>query len=134
VTVTERAQPTLELVVFKLKPWATREAFLGTVDAVSAWAKTQPGFVSRDLCYSAADDHWVEVVWWDTLQDAEAAADAAMSSASCAPMFRLIDMESMLFLHGQPAIAPVTRQPPRAAAAPSPADDAEGAHAQARRR
>jgi len=134
VTVTERAQPILELVVFKLKEGATREAFLGTVDAVSAWAQTQPGFVSRDLCYSAADDRWVEIVWWDTLQDAEAAADAAMSSASCAPMFRLIDMESMLFLHGQPAIAPVTRQPPRAAAAPSPADDAQGAHAQARRR
>lgn len=132
--VAERAQPILELVVFKLKPWATREAFLGTVDAVSAWAQTQPGFVSRDLCYSGADDRWVEVVWWDTLQDAEAAADAAMSSVSCAPMFRLIDMESMLFLHGQPTIATVTRQPPSAGVARSGADDAQAAHAQARRR
>jgi hypothetical protein len=134
LTVTEWAQPILELVVFKLKEGATREAFLGTVGAVSAWAKTQPGFVSRDLCYSAADDRWIEVVWWDTLHHAEAAADAAMSSASCAPMFRLIDMESMLFLHGQPAIATVTRQPPSVAAAPSPADEAQPAHAQARRR
>ena len=58
----------LELVVFKLKVGVTHEQFLSTVDPVSDWARQQPGFVSRELSYS------------------EAAADAAMSSGSCAPM------------------------------------------------
>jgi hypothetical protein len=67
----------LELVVFNLKEEVTRERFLGTVDAVSEWARTQSGFVSRDLSYVPAEDRWIEVVYWRTLGDAEAAADAA---------------------------------------------------------
>jgi hypothetical protein len=44
------------------------------------------------------------VVWWASLREAEAAAEAAMSSESCAPMFALIDMDNMLFLHGTPVL------------------------------
>lgn len=104
---TERAGRVLELVVFKLKEGVTSERFLATVDAVSEWARTQPGFLSRDLSHDRAEDRWIEVVYWRTLGDAEAAADAAQGSAACAPMFALIDMDSMLFLHGMPAMAPV---------------------------
>jgi len=32
-----------------------------------------------------------------------------MTSEACAPMFALIDMKSMLMLHGEPAIARVYR-------------------------
>jgi hypothetical protein len=95
----------LELVLFKLKDGATREQLLATVDGVTRWAGSQPGFVSRDLAYSEADDRWIDVVWWESLEDAEAAAGAAMSSPSCAPMFALIDDDSMLFLHARPASA-----------------------------
>jgi hypothetical protein len=35
------------------------------------------------------------------MADAQAAAERAMSSESCAPMFALIDMESTLMLHGE---------------------------------
>jgi hypothetical protein len=109
----QQGQPVLELVVFKLKSDATREEFLDTVDAVSDWVKNQPGFVSRDLTYSAAEDKWIDVVWWDSLEAAETAAAAAMSSDSCAPMFRLIDVESTLMLHGEPAIARLELEPAR---------------------
>jgi hypothetical protein len=97
----------LELVVFELKDGVSREQLLGTVDAVSAWIAEQPGFVSRELSYDAAGDRWIDVVRWETLEAAHAAAELAMSSESCAPMFALIDMESTLMVHGEPAIAPV---------------------------
>ena len=84
---TERAGRVLELVLFKLKEGVTSERFLATVDAVSTWARTQPGFLSRDLSHDRAEDRWIEVVYWRTLGDAEAAADAAQGSAACAPMF-----------------------------------------------
>jgi hypothetical protein len=106
--VGEQAAGVLELVVFRLKDGATREQLLGTVDAVSAWARQQPGFVSRQLSQATEDDRWIDVVWWESLEHASAAADAAMSSDSCAPMFALIDEESTLMLHGQPAMPPVT--------------------------
>jgi hypothetical protein len=96
----------LELVVFKLKDGTTRERFLGSVDAVSAWAQAQPGFLSRELSYDAEGDRWIEVVWWKTMDDAKAAAEVAMSSESCAPMFALIDEESTQMVHGELAIAP----------------------------
>ena len=101
------ADKVLELVVFKLREGVTREEFLATNPALSEWARQQPGFVSRELSYDADGDRWVDVVWWSTLDDAHAAAERAMSSEACAPMFGLIDMESTLQLHAEPAIAPV---------------------------
>ena len=107
MTDAKQSDKVLELVVFALRDGVTRERLLGTVDAVSAWARTQPGFISRDLSYNADQDKWIEVVYWASLHDADAAAKASESSAQCAPMFALIDMDSALFLHGVPAIAPV---------------------------
>jgi hypothetical protein len=73
----------------------------------TTWISEQPGFISHELAYDAERDRWIEVAWWKTMEDARAAAALAMSSESCAPMFRLIDMESALMAHGVPAIAPV---------------------------
>jgi antibiotic biosynthesis monooxygenase (ABM) superfamily enzyme len=98
----------LELVVFKLRDGTKREEFLATADGVSEWARTQPGFISRELAYDAEGNRWIEVIWWKTMDDAKASAEAALSSESCAPMFALIDEESTLMIHGEPAIAPVS--------------------------
>lgn len=95
----------VELVVFKLRAGASREELLGTVDPVSTWIGEQPGFISRELAYDAEGDRWIDVVWWRSMDDAHAAAELAMSSESCAPMFALIDMESTLMVHGELAAA-----------------------------
>jgi hypothetical protein len=97
----------LELVVFKLTEGISRGQFLETNDAVSSWISEQPGFISRELAYDADGDRWIDVVWWESMENAGAAAELALSSESCAPMFALIDMESTLMLHGVPAIRPV---------------------------
>ena len=101
----QSTEKVLELVVFKLAAGVSREQFLGTVDAVSAWISGQPGFISRELCHDAEGDRWIEVVWWSTMGDARAAPELAMTSGSCAPMFGSIDMESALMLHGERAAA-----------------------------
>jgi hypothetical protein len=97
----------LELVVFSLKEGVSRDQFLGINDAVSTWISKQPGFVSHELVYDAEGDRWIELAWWQTIEEAHAAAEKAMTSDSCAPMFALIDLESALMLHGEPAIEPV---------------------------
>jgi hypothetical protein len=101
---------TLELVVFKLKEGTTREQFLTTDDAASKWMRQQPGFVSHELSYAPESDRWIELARWESMEDAQAAAEAAMSSESCAPMFALIDMDSALMLHGEPTIAPLVAE------------------------
>jgi hypothetical protein len=101
------AERVLELVVFKLNEGVSRGQFLATNDAASTWISKQPGFVSHELAYDAEGDRWIEVAWWRTMEEAHTAAELAMTSESCAPMFALIDMESTLMLHGESAIAPV---------------------------
>jgi hypothetical protein len=97
----------LELVVYKLHERVSREQFLGTNHAVSSWIRQQPGFISRELVHDAEGDRWVDVIWWETLDQAQAASERSMTSESCSPMFALIEMESALMLHGTPAINPV---------------------------
>jgi hypothetical protein len=101
------ARRVLELVVFKLNEGISHEQFLTTNDAVSTWIGKQPGFISHELAYDAESDRWIEVAWWERMEEAHAAAELAMTSKSCAPMFALIDMDSTLMLHGESAIAPV---------------------------
>ena len=99
----------VELVVFKLKEGASGDELLGTADAVSAWIATQPGFVARELLHDAGGERWIDIVRWRSMDDAHAAAELAMSSDSCAPMFSLIDMDSMLMAHGEPRHAAAAR-------------------------
>lgn len=106
----------LELVVFKLNDGVTRDRFLGTNDAVSAWISRQPGFISRELSHDVEGDRWIDILWWRSLDEAHAAAELATTSETCAPMFGLIDMESTLMLHAEPAIAPVLADAAQAAA------------------
>jgi hypothetical protein len=98
----------LELVVYKLNGGVSHAEFLATNDAVSSWISKQPGFISRELVYDADGDRWVDVIWWETMDNAQAASALSMTSDSCVPMFALIDMDSALMLHGMAAIAPVS--------------------------
>jgi hypothetical protein len=107
----------LELVVYKLNEGVSREQFLATNPSVASWVSSQPGFISRDCVYDAEGDRWVDVIWWEMIENAGAAADLAMNSEACAPMFALIDMQSMLMLHGHQALASVF--PPSVPAATS---------------
>jgi hypothetical protein len=106
----------LELVVFKLSPGVTQAEFLESNEPVSSWIAGQPGFISRDLSYEAEGDRWVDVIWWETLEEAEAASQRALGSDTCAPMFAMIEMDDMLFLHAEAAIPRVERPVNRAEA------------------
>ena len=94
------AAKVLELVVFKLHEGVGREEFLATNDAVTEWASQRPGFISREQAYDADGDRWIDIIWWKSLDDAQAASTAAMTSPSCAPMFALIDDAATLMIHG----------------------------------
>ena len=104
----EQTDKVLELVVFALTEGTTRNQFMGTVDSMLGWIRSQPGFMSYDLSFSAEEDKWVFAAWWQTMDQAKAAAEAALSAPENAPMFALIDMGTMLYLHAEAATAPNT--------------------------
>jgi hypothetical protein len=94
----------LELVVFELRDGATGEDLLRSADAVTGWAKSQPGFISRELSYDAEGDRWIDLLWWSSMDHARAAAALAPTSEACMPMFALIDQQSTLMLHAEQKI------------------------------
>lgn len=112
----ENTGPVVELAIFKTNEGVTREELLATVEPVSEWARQQPGFISRDLTYASDTNTWIDVLWWESLGAAHAAAEAAMTSESCSPMFALIDMQATQMIHGERVIPTVTgeRAPIRA--------------------
>ncbi len=99
-----RRGKTLELVVFGLEEDVSHEEFMDTVEAVSVWARSQPGFISRELSYSAESGKYVEVVYWETLEEAEQAGRNAESSEACAPMFSKVGTHDTVFLHATPLL------------------------------
>lgn len=95
----------LELVVFELLAGVDEASFLANAEAVSEWARAQSGFISRDLSRSEDGGRWIEVVWWETPEDAQRAARLAESSEECAPMFAQIDVSRATMRHGVPALS-----------------------------
>ncbi|MDQ4124052.1 MAG: hypothetical protein M3134_00435 [Actinomycetota bacterium] len=105
-----RTDPVVELAIFKTNEGVTREELLATVEPVSEWARKQPGFISRDLTYASDTNTWIDVIWWESLDAAHAAAEAAMTSESCGPMFALIDMQATQMIHGERVIPTVASE------------------------
>ncbi len=94
-----------EVVVFHLSDGATHEALIEASGPVSEWAAQQPGFIDRSLIRCNDGETYVEVVRWHSLDDAERAAELALNSAACGPMFALIDFETIQMLHGRSVLA-----------------------------
>ena len=99
-----------EVVVFHLKSGATHEALLETSGTVSQWVAQQPGFIDRKLIRSNDGNTYVESVRWHSLDEAERAAQLAQTSPACAPLFALIDFETLHMLHGRSVLEAVAAQ------------------------
>ena len=89
----------LEIVTFKIKDGVKVPDFLkASAELEEDFAKKQEGFINRTFARSEGNE-WVDVIRWQTMADAEAAAKAAMQSPACAPMFGMIDEPSVKMMH-----------------------------------
>src|SRR5690348_14514096 len=104
------ADKVLELVVYTLKPGVTEEDFLEKSDATSRWLEHQEGFISRDLVKPKDDERWIDVVWWESHETAQAALAQAETTPEVLPFLEAMDLESAIMLHGDPVGVPVVRQ------------------------
>jgi hypothetical protein len=89
----------LEIVTFKIKDGVNVPDFLkAAAELEEGFARKQEGFLSRTFARREGNE-WVDVIRWQTMADAEAAAKAAMESPACAPMFGMIDEPSVKMMH-----------------------------------
>ncbi|HHG91150.1 MAG TPA: hypothetical protein ENJ90_11840 [Devosia sp.] len=80
----------IEVVSFRLAPGVSDEEFLKTVPASSEFVAGMPGFVARRLS-RGEDGRWLEHIEWQTLEQAQAAAQMFMKEEGLKPMIQAID-------------------------------------------
>ena len=93
-------QPTLEIVLFKLAESVSKDEFLSAARGVESWLSTVSGFQRREL---SCDDsgNWVDMIYWDSLEEAQQAAAEIMSMPEGQQFGSKISGESIKMYHMQ---------------------------------
>ncbi len=95
---------TVEVVLFKLKPGVEEAAFVRASDALLPVLRAMSGFVRRELL-KGEDGQWIDLVHWNSLAEAQAAAEQVPHLPACHPFLGMIDETSVTMLHLQQASA-----------------------------
>jgi hypothetical protein len=90
----------LEAVFFKPRPEVKYDDILETSLALQQLVESKTGYRHRQL--SEADNQWLDLVWWESLELALKAAKEVESDASLAPQFSIFAGAEMTMLHFSP--------------------------------
>lgn len=81
---------TVEWAPFQLAEGVDETALLAASESLqSEFVSKQSGFIKRELV-KAKDNQWVDIVYWNSLEEAERAAKNAMNSPICLKYFELM--------------------------------------------
>ena len=94
----------IETVHFRLGKEITREQFEATIEASSAFVRSQPGFIRRNLSCTE-DGLWIEHIEWASMEEALAAADTIGKTESVKPFVSCIDGHSIAMHHSHMVVA-----------------------------
>ena len=89
---------TLELVQFRLVSGKNDADLQATQTSIEDFLNEQQGFIYRSL--SAKDDGtYIDIVYWESMEDAKNASDALMQDERGLAMIALCDMDSVSMQH-----------------------------------
>ena len=92
------SNPVLELVTFKTKPGIDDAEMLRASDEAMPFLQSSAGFIRREL-FKTGDSQWLDLVYWSSLAEAEAAMAESMNQSCVLDMMRLLDESSMSIQH-----------------------------------
>lgn len=85
----------IEVVQFKAKSGVSDDEVLAaSQEGHNSFLAKQKGYVSRELAKSS-EGEWVDIVHWETMEDAEADEKAFMEHPSTKKFVEMIDLSSM---------------------------------------
>jgi hypothetical protein len=90
--------PVMEIVTFRLAPGISDPDFIALAKGTEAMVAAQPGFIRRSLLRDETG-LWTDTVEWQSLAQAQAAAEKVMAEPSFAPFAAAIDMTSLSMRH-----------------------------------
>jgi hypothetical protein len=88
----------IELVLFRGKPGVDAEQMMRAARRAESRIAGLPGFLGRSFGHDS-DGRFVDIVHWQDMASAKAAAEAVMQCAECAEFFALIDEREIQMLH-----------------------------------
>lgn len=88
----------IEIVIFKAKADVLDRQLQTAALAITPILEEMPGFISREFGASV-DGRYIDIVHWQDLPAAQAAAEKVMGIPTCGEFFGLIDQNNMQFMH-----------------------------------
>jgi hypothetical protein len=88
----------IELVSVKTRPGVDEADMLRAADAVMAFLSKASGFIRREL-FKAGENQWVDLIYWNSREEAEAAMAQSMDQPCVLEMMRLLDESSLAMQH-----------------------------------
>lgn len=95
------SEQTIEIVLFRLAPNVTTAEFLEAAQGIESWLEEVGGFQRRELSHNA-EGQWVDIVYWDSLEQAQSAAETIMATEAGQAFGSKIDGESIQMMHVHP--------------------------------
>jgi len=92
----------LECVIFATSDGVDRDDFIVAAEASMQWARTQEGFVSREL-FETDDGRWIDTVRWASMDAAHAAAAGIGTAPETQAFISKIDGPSVQMMHARRA-------------------------------
>jgi len=91
----------IELAQFKTKSGVTdAEVLAASQEAHDRFLAKQKGYVSRELLKSS-EDEWVDIVHWETMEDAQTAMNSFIGHPSTKKFGEVIDPSTIKMMHLQ---------------------------------
>lgn len=99
LTISRRKTMVVELAQFKTKHGVSdAEVLTASQEAHDGFLAKQKGYVSREFLKSG-DGEWVDIVHWESIEDAQAAMNAFMGHPSTKEFGEVIDPSSIKMMH-----------------------------------
>jgi heme-degrading monooxygenase HmoA len=92
------SQEIVELVLFRLAEGVTEADFLAAAQETDRWLQRQAGYLRRELSRDEAGQ-WADIVHWESLALAEAAAAGFMEEPAGQQMAALLAGDSVQIFH-----------------------------------
>ncbi|WP_407330622.1 hypothetical protein [Enterovibrio sp. 27052020O] len=86
----------VETVRFKLNQGTDVQSFLADAEGTTSFVKGRAGFQYRSLSLNEETQEWLDIIYWDTMENAKAASDNFMSNESAQKMVSHIDEASLV--------------------------------------
>jgi len=89
----------VEVAMFKLNEGVAEQAFIAEAKKVQeSFLKKQKGYLDRELLKDESGQ-WFDILHWQSMKEAQAAAEAMMQESSCQQFIQMIDPKSIQMFH-----------------------------------